>query len=282
MKKISTMLSSTGQTCDGGNRTLLWSQLCDGIVDCHDRFDEEGHFCSKFTLSRNISMNKLTSFLFHRTLCQQSLFMSTERRYTLWFSLQYASVCSLSNHTRSSSMSTVSTDSFVELLFLVHKPISLLLSDDNYSPYQLLKDWNFYIGLFDRTSICQFSFSIAIFSAVAIATIVVLLVITGIVILIKYLIRTHRRRRTLRSTSAKVKFSPVQWNTFFHEFLSFSLYRQLFPMLHLHPIYQRHIIQLKEILYLVISMNSVMNHRLTKSLANIRWQGHITNMYYEH
>ncbi len=53
--------------------------------------------------------------------------------------------------------------------------------------------------------------------AVAIATIVILLVITGIVILIKYLIRTHRRR-TLRSL-AKVKFfffsSSLRKNSFF-------------------------------------------------------------------
>ncbi|CAF4134923.1 unnamed protein product [Rotaria socialis] len=39
------MIPSNGHTCDGGNRTLRWSQFCDGIIDCHDRFDEEGHFC---------------------------------------------------------------------------------------------------------------------------------------------------------------------------------------------------------------------------------------------
>jgi hypothetical protein len=44
------MIPSNGHKCDGGNRTLLWSQFCDGIVDCHDRFDENGQFCSKFKL----------------------------------------------------------------------------------------------------------------------------------------------------------------------------------------------------------------------------------------
>jgi len=44
------MVLSNGYTCDGGNRTLRWSQFCDGIIDCVDRFDEEGHFCSKFKL----------------------------------------------------------------------------------------------------------------------------------------------------------------------------------------------------------------------------------------
>jgi len=44
------MVLSNGHTCDGGNRTLRWSQFCDGIIDCFDRFDEEGHFCSKFKL----------------------------------------------------------------------------------------------------------------------------------------------------------------------------------------------------------------------------------------
>ncbi|CAF2190101.1 unnamed protein product [Rotaria magnacalcarata] len=39
------MVLSNGYTCDGGNRTLLWSQFCDGIIDCRDRFDEEGQFC---------------------------------------------------------------------------------------------------------------------------------------------------------------------------------------------------------------------------------------------
>lgn len=44
------MIPSNGHTCDGGNRTLRWSQFCDGIIDCRDRFDEEGHFCSKLKL----------------------------------------------------------------------------------------------------------------------------------------------------------------------------------------------------------------------------------------
>ncbi|CAF2647494.1 unnamed protein product [Rotaria sp. Silwood2] len=39
------MVLSNGHMCDGGNRTIRWSQFCDGIIDCYDRFDEEGHFC---------------------------------------------------------------------------------------------------------------------------------------------------------------------------------------------------------------------------------------------
>lgn len=41
------MISSAGHACDGGNRTLPWSKFCDGIIDCYDRSDEEGHFCSE-------------------------------------------------------------------------------------------------------------------------------------------------------------------------------------------------------------------------------------------
>ncbi len=62
MKKISTMLPSTGPTCDGGNRTLRWSQFCDGIIDCHDRFDEEGRFCSKFIFDIHIYLLKTLTF----------------------------------------------------------------------------------------------------------------------------------------------------------------------------------------------------------------------------
>ncbi|CAF3542556.1 unnamed protein product [Rotaria sordida] len=39
------MVLSNDYICDGGNRTIRWSQFCDGIIDCYDRFDEEGHFC---------------------------------------------------------------------------------------------------------------------------------------------------------------------------------------------------------------------------------------------
>ena len=44
------MIPSNGHKCDGGNRTLPWSKFCDGVVDCQDRFDEEGNFCSKLKL----------------------------------------------------------------------------------------------------------------------------------------------------------------------------------------------------------------------------------------
>lgn len=74
-KKIRRMIPSSGHTCDGGNRTLNWSQFCDGIFDCRDRFDEEGRFCSKFQL---IIYTPLKTLNFkYRTLYQQSLSMST-------------------------------------------------------------------------------------------------------------------------------------------------------------------------------------------------------------
>lgn len=41
------MVLSDGPSCDRGNRTLRWSQFCDGIFDCYDRSDEEGGFCSE-------------------------------------------------------------------------------------------------------------------------------------------------------------------------------------------------------------------------------------------
>ena len=41
------MVLSNGPNCDRGNRTLHWSQFCDGIFDCYDRSDEEGDFCSE-------------------------------------------------------------------------------------------------------------------------------------------------------------------------------------------------------------------------------------------
>ena len=84
--------------------------------------------------------------------------------------------------------------------------------------------WSFFMGVY--VCVCvrwmlNLSSFIELFfylhcSAVAIATIVVLFVITGIVILIKYLIRTHRRR-TLRSSVAKVNFFFLinQWTSYF-------------------------------------------------------------------
>jgi len=73
--------------------------------------------------------------------------------------------------------------------------ISILFKDHFYSPYQLLKDVNFYIGNINLIFFDWFVTSLVFFSlAVAIATIVILLFLTGIVILIKYLIRTHRQR----------------------------------------------------------------------------------------
>ena len=49
--KTNTMVLLDGHTCDDGNRTLRWPQLCNGIIDCYDRFDEEGEFCSKFRMN---------------------------------------------------------------------------------------------------------------------------------------------------------------------------------------------------------------------------------------
>lgn len=40
------MIPSDGHKCDRGSRTLKWSQICDGKIDCEDRSDEEGQFCS--------------------------------------------------------------------------------------------------------------------------------------------------------------------------------------------------------------------------------------------
>ncbi|CAF2305834.1 unnamed protein product [Rotaria sp. Silwood2] len=144
------MISSNGHTCDGGNRTLRWSQFCDGIIDCHDRFDEEGHFCK-------LCINNLYS-------CPPE----DDIRCDLACNMLHYVPCQTIQDRRACNR--------------------IRQNYDNFSPYQLLKNFNFYI-------------------AVAIATIVILLVITGIVILIKYLIRTHQRR--INRSSAKTLDTPT-------------------------------------------------------------------------
>ncbi|UJR26458.1 hypothetical protein I4U23_007788 [Adineta vaga] len=131
------MKPSLNPTCDGGNRTLRWSQFCDGIFDCRDHFDEEGHFCK-------LCINNLYS-------CSSK----DELRCDLACkALQYVPCQTIQDR---------------------RACLRLQQNYDNFSPYRLLTDINFYI-------------------AVAIATIIILLVATGITILIKYFIRTQRQR----------------------------------------------------------------------------------------
>jgi len=137
------MIPPNGHTCDGGNRTLPWSQFCDGIIDCHDRFDEEGHFCKR---------------------CINNLYLcppEDDIRCDLACNMLHYVPCQTIQDRRACN--------------------NIRQNYDNYSPYQLLKDFNFYI-------------------AVAIATIVILLVVTGIIILIKYFLRTQQQG-TLRSSA---------------------------------------------------------------------------------
>jgi hypothetical protein len=56
------MVRSHGHRCDGGNRTLPWSQLCDGMIDCYDRFDEQGQFCSQLKLKNIYFSFQIVSF----------------------------------------------------------------------------------------------------------------------------------------------------------------------------------------------------------------------------
>lgn len=140
------MIASKGQTCDGGNRTLRWSQFCDGIVDCRDRSDEEGQFCRQ-------CINNLYS-------CPPQ----DDIRCDLACQMLHYVPCQTIQDRRACLM---------------------LRNDQNYSPFYLLKDWNFYL-------------------AVAIATFVVLLLLTGITFLSKYLLH-HYRQRKLNSL-AKMNF----------------------------------------------------------------------------
>ncbi|CAF0762102.1 unnamed protein product [Adineta ricciae] len=131
------MNPSLQPTCDRGNRTLRWSQFCDGIFDCQDRSDEEGQFCK---------------------LCIDNLYSCSsedELRCDLACKALHYVPCQVIQDRRAC--------------------LRLQQTYDNYSPYRFLTDVNFYI-------------------AVAIATIVILLVATGITILIKYCIRTQRQR----------------------------------------------------------------------------------------
>ncbi|CAF3044241.1 unnamed protein product [Rotaria socialis] len=143
------MIPSNGHTCDGGNRTLRWSQFCDGIIDCHDRFDEEGHFCKH-------CVNNLYS-------CPPE----DDIRCDLACNMLRYVPCQMIQDRRACN--------------------SIQSNYDQYSPYHLLKNFYFYI-------------------AVAIATVAMLLIITGIILLIKYLTRTYQRRIT--RSSAKTVYTP--------------------------------------------------------------------------
>jgi len=124
-------MMSSGRTCDGINRTLTWSQFCDGIFDCKDRTDEAGQFCKR-------CINNLYSCPpdddIRCDLACETL------GYVPCRTIQDRRACQ-----------------------------NLRQAYDNNSPFLLLKDFNFYL-------------------AVAIATLVILLISTGIILLIKYLI----------------------------------------------------------------------------------------------
>lgn len=132
------MISSAGHACDGGNRTLPWSKFCDGIIDCYDRSDEEGHFCK---------------------LCIDNLYSCPPEDDIR---------CDLACRTLN----------YVPCRTIRDRQACLKInnSDDYFSSFQLLKDWNFYL-------------------AVTIATVVILLILTGLVLLIKYVVRYYRQRQ---------------------------------------------------------------------------------------
>ncbi|CAF0881848.1 unnamed protein product [Rotaria sordida] len=116
------MVLSNDYICDGGNRTIRWSQFCDGIIDCYDRFDEEGHFCNDIRCD-------LACKMLHYVPCQ---------------TIQDRRACK-----------------------------NIEKDYDNNILFQLLKGFKFYV-----------------------AATILLLVLIGMVILIKYLIRRYQQNKS--------------------------------------------------------------------------------------
>ncbi|CAF0746020.1 unnamed protein product [Didymodactylos carnosus] len=130
-----------GGQCDG-NRTIRWDQFCDGIYDCLNKYDEEGPFCRQCV--NNLYSCPPEDDIRCDLACKVVGYIPCQ-------SIQNRRVCS-----------------------------SILQGYDNhhsnFTPYLLLKDFNFYV-------------------AVGIATIVFLIIIIATTWFIRYLIRTNKNIR---------------------------------------------------------------------------------------
>ncbi|CAF0743369.1 unnamed protein product [Didymodactylos carnosus] len=153
-----------GGQCDG-NRTIRWDQFCDGTYDCLNKYDENGPFCKQ---------------------CVNNLYLCPPED-----DIRCDLACKVVGYIPCQTIQDRRACSYILHGYNSHQSY--------FTPYLLLKDFNFYV-------------------AVGIATVIFLVIIIATTVFIKYLIRTRKNVRScLRDSSKNSSNTTAQYTLNFQQ-----------------------------------------------------------------